>query len=292
MASCLQKHDVSRETDQSIIEAARCMFHKLLEEARDDLGRVAPWSQEGFCTEIKQSKQRRSHTVKENPCSRPEKPSEKSVLQTSTETPLPQPSAESLEQVIEDDPRKQLELSVPRYEAGEWQHEFLMSSFTTTILNLLFTEAEKKGKTRNSRMYLGPGSVASSADQLYIDLEGQPLGHSDHLPARLAFDEQDSLHAIRPVRNLVHMSVQTDTPTAHHMFSCTVVAQTCFTCCQSVQSQIDLHAPAWLKIEAHICISPQHTSSSARHLIHLAELDTTHEQTPSSPFSRANLPTF
>ena len=33
-----------------------------------------------------------------------------------------------------------------------------MSSFTTTILNLLFTEAEQKGKTRNFRMYIGPGS--------------------------------------------------------------------------------------------------------------------------------------
>ena len=40
---------------------------------------------------------------------------------------------------------------------------------------------------------------------------------------------------------------QTDTPTAHRLLSRTVVAQTCFICCQSVQSHIDLHAPAWLK---------------------------------------------
>ena len=121
LASCLQKHDVSRKTDQSMIEAARCMFHKLLEEVRDDLDRLTPRQREGLCTEIKQSKQRRSHTVilKENPCPRPEEPSEKSVHQTSTETPLSQSSAEIPEQVIEDDPRKQLEFSVPQYERGE-----------------------------------------------------------------------------------------------------------------------------------------------------------------------------
>ena len=30
LASCLQNHNVSRETDQSMIEAAKCMFNKLL----------------------------------------------------------------------------------------------------------------------------------------------------------------------------------------------------------------------------------------------------------------------
>ena len=36
------QHDVSRKTDQSMIEAAKCMFHQLLGEARDDLDRVVP----------------------------------------------------------------------------------------------------------------------------------------------------------------------------------------------------------------------------------------------------------
>ena len=91
LADCLQKHDVSRKTDQSMIEAARCMFHKWLGEARDDLDRVTPRSQESLSTEIKQSPQRCSRTVrlKENPCPRPEVPSEKSVHQTSTDSPLP-----------------------------------------------------------------------------------------------------------------------------------------------------------------------------------------------------------
>ena len=36
-----QNHDVSRRTDQSVIEAAKCMCHKLLGEASDDLERHA-----------------------------------------------------------------------------------------------------------------------------------------------------------------------------------------------------------------------------------------------------------
>ena len=100
--------------------------------------------------------------------------SEKIVWQTSTDgTPMPQSSVEPLEQVIEDDPRRQLELSVPQYEPGEWKHEFNMSLFTTTTLNLLFT-AEKKGKTRNFRMYIGPESDGSSADKLSLDLKLNP----------------------------------------------------------------------------------------------------------------------
>ena len=104
----------------------------------------------------------------------PEEPSEKTVLQTSTETPLPQSPAEIPEQVIEDVDRKQLELSEPQYEPGEWKHEFQMSSFTTTILNLLFTKAEQKCKTRNFRMYIGLGSDGSSADKLSLDLKFNP----------------------------------------------------------------------------------------------------------------------
>ena len=57
---------------------------------------------------------------------------------------------------------------------GEWKYEFKMSSFTATILNMLFAEAERKGKTRNFRMYTGPGSVASSADKLSLDLKFIP----------------------------------------------------------------------------------------------------------------------
>ena len=54
---------------------------------------------------------------------------------------MPQSSAASSEHVIEDDPRTQLQLSVPRYKPGELKYEFQMSSFATTILNLLYTGA-------------------------------------------------------------------------------------------------------------------------------------------------------
>ena len=140
-----------------MIEAAMCMLHKLLGEVRDDLDRVSSQSQGCPYAEIKQSKQRCSRTAisKENPCPRCEQQSGKSVHQMSTETPLPQSSAGISEQVVEGDPRKQLELSVPRYDPGEWKYEFKMSSFATTILNLLFKEAEQKGNTRKFPMYIG-----------------------------------------------------------------------------------------------------------------------------------------
>ena len=38
LASCLQKTVVPRKTDQSMIEAAKCMFHKLLGEIKGRLG--------------------------------------------------------------------------------------------------------------------------------------------------------------------------------------------------------------------------------------------------------------
>ena len=56
---------------------------------------------------------------------------------------MPQSPAEPLEQVVEGESRKQLELSVPQYEPGEWKYEFKMSSVHFTILNLLFTSGAK-----------------------------------------------------------------------------------------------------------------------------------------------------
>ena len=49
-----------------------------------------------------------------------------------------------------------------------------MSLFATTILNVLFTEAERKGKIRNCRMYIGLGSDGSSAGKLSLDLKFNP----------------------------------------------------------------------------------------------------------------------
>ena len=37
LTNCLQTRDITRKTDQCMVEAAKCMFFKLLEEANDDL---------------------------------------------------------------------------------------------------------------------------------------------------------------------------------------------------------------------------------------------------------------
>ena len=79
-----------------------------------------------------------------------------------------------LEQVADNDFRKELELSVPLHKPGVWKYEFKMSSFTTKILNLLFAESEQKGNTRNFRTYIGLGSDGSSANKLSLDLKFNP----------------------------------------------------------------------------------------------------------------------
>ena len=180
---------------KSMIEAAMCMFHKLLGEASDDLERVTPQSRKSLHIETIRNAHRcsRSETASEKPCSRSETLVERSCSRLETlvekfcfrsETPSfavkleyaskTQPSRESLEQVADNDFRKQLELSVPLHKPGEWKYEFKMSSFTSTMLNLLFAEAERKGKTRHLRTYIGPGSDGSSADKLSLDLKSNP----------------------------------------------------------------------------------------------------------------------
>ena len=93
------------------------------------------------------------------PCSHPETskvklrshfemPNEKTAWKTSSDdAPKTRSSGELLKQVVEGDPRKQLEMTVSRYKPGEWKYEFKMSSLATKMFNLLFTEAERKGKT-------------------------------------------------------------------------------------------------------------------------------------------------
>ena len=71
-----------------------------------------------------------------------------------------------------------------------------MSSFTATRLNLLFAEAEQKGKTRHCRTYIGLGSDGLSADQLFFRLEVQSLRFCDHFSSWMALDVADSLHAV------------------------------------------------------------------------------------------------
>ena len=59
LADCLQTRNVTRKTDKSMIEAAKCMFHKLLGEASDDLERVTPLSRKSLHIETTRNAQRR-----------------------------------------------------------------------------------------------------------------------------------------------------------------------------------------------------------------------------------------
>ena len=51
LVDCLQTCDGTRKTDQFVIEAAKCMFLKFLEEASDHLDRVTSQLREDFRAE-------------------------------------------------------------------------------------------------------------------------------------------------------------------------------------------------------------------------------------------------
>ena len=74
LADCLQTRNVTREADQSMIEAAKCMIHRLLGEASDDLERVTSQSREGLHIDTTRNAHRcsGSETPVGKSCSRPE----------------------------------------------------------------------------------------------------------------------------------------------------------------------------------------------------------------------------
>ena len=114
----------------------------------------------------------------------------------------PRASCESLVQVADDDFCKQLELSVPLHRLGEWKYEIKMSSFTTTILNLLFEE--QKGKTLNFRMYIGHGSDGSIADKLSLDLKVNPWDIAITFRAEWRSKSKTVFTQYGPIKILVH----------------------------------------------------------------------------------------
>ena len=127
LADYLQTRDVTRKTDQCMVEAAKCMFFKLLGEASDDLDRAILQPQEdhrAHATRIEAVVLAPRHRAEvlvllteaatEKPCSRPE--TENEVLRSSSETNSP--SHGPLEHVAGRDFRKQLEITVPLYGSG------------------------------------------------------------------------------------------------------------------------------------------------------------------------------
>ena len=177
-----------------MVEAAKHLYHRLLRKASDDMERVPPQPCKSSQAEVTRDKKRclrhgtskgkpsprpealstkpcsPTETLVEKPCSRPETTGE--VFRSLSETTIP--SREPLEQVAGGDFRRQLELTAPPYRSGEWKYDFKMSKLTAKILNLLFTEAEQKGRTRDFRMYIGLGSAGSSTDKLCLDLRFSP----------------------------------------------------------------------------------------------------------------------
>ena len=102
----------------------------------------------------------------ETPCSHSE--TENEVIRSCSETISP--SREPLEYVAAGDYHEQLVLSVSTYGNGGWKYEFKTFFFVTTILNLIFNEAEQNGKSHNFRAYICPGSDGSSTHKLSLDL--------------------------------------------------------------------------------------------------------------------------
>ena len=159
-------------------------------EASDDLERVTSQSRKGLHIETIQNAHRcslseppsekpcsRSEILVGKSCSRPETPSCIVKLESASKT---RPSRESLEQVADDDFRKQLELSLPLHKPGKWHYVFQMSSFTTTILNLLFAEAEHKGQDTQFSYLHWTRIGRFECRQTVPQLEVQSLGHCDH----------------------------------------------------------------------------------------------------------------
>ena len=160
---CLQTRDTTRKTAQSMLEAAKSIFSKLLEETNDDLDRA----------QQPQEDQRAQATGNESRCSRHETSSKCRYPPTMTASEIPyshfeteievnrscsetiSPSRVPLKYVASGDYHKQLVLSVSTNSNGGWKYEFQTSSLTTTILNQIFNEAEKNGKSHNFRTYIG-----------------------------------------------------------------------------------------------------------------------------------------
>ena len=77
--------------------------------------------------------------------------------------------------------------------------------------------------------------------------------------------------------NVIALEFVDSIPTAHHIFTCTVVAQTCFYLLSECTVTHWPHAPAWFKSRSTLSASrPKNIYTSSRNVAHLAELDTTH----------------
>ena len=145
LTTCLHTSDMTRNPDQSMVEAAKCMFFKLLEGANDDLDRAILQPQEDHRAHATGNGSRCSHTKtsSESLCSLTEAATQIPHSHLETENEVLCSGSETmslshvpLDHVAEGDFHKQLVLSLPLYRSGEWKYELKTSSLTTTILHL------------------------------------------------------------------------------------------------------------------------------------------------------------
>ena len=155
-----------------MLEAAKSMFSKLLEETNDDLDRALQ----------PQEDHRAQANGNESRCSRAETSSKSPCPPTEAVTEIPCSHFETnrsdpfllRERIIPSREPLELVLSVSTCRNGGWKYEFKTSSLTATILNEIFNDAGNNGKSRNFRTYIGPGSDGSSTDKLSLDLKFNP----------------------------------------------------------------------------------------------------------------------
>ena len=141
---------------------------------------------------------------------------------TSTATLLPQSSAEIREQVLEDDPREQLELSVPQYEPEEWEHVVVhemsgvRSLLETGVRNVAWRQAkfpigieqvrDKKNLSVHQRS-LTSSNETSPFDTPLCDNESQSCVAQDCNPVYEAIQPCD--HRLSPVSEFTRSCLQT-----------------------------------------------------------------------------------
>ena len=143
-------------------------------EASDDLERVTPQSRKSLLVKTIRNAPRRSpfEAASEKPCPRSETLVERSCSCRETPSQLHHETGARVEDTTF---TRITGTGCRRFSQSTWAiYEFKMSSFTATRLNLLFAEAEQKGKTRHCRTYIGLGSDGLSADQLFFDLKFNP----------------------------------------------------------------------------------------------------------------------
>ena len=101
----------------------------------------------------------------------------------------------------------------------------------------------------------------------------------------LSSDELDTLR-----RSSNHTTV-ISTPTAHHFFSCTVVAQSRCSLVVKANSHTLTPCTCMAQVTKHsVCVSPKNTHTSSRNVVHLAALDDTTHGHSFLTFSWTSLP--